>query len=209
MSLLHEVDELRKVGAVRADLRQAATHAVIAMEKAAEDPLQGILGSLGKDVSKRVTAPIGLPGLAAFQRPLMALAVSAGLMAGGKAWQAMRISGVEDEVVRRARDEYLAAGPPRTQETYEQTGVEARVHKLYRDLASIAPDIAQNAAAATAAIRLVLMRPHQPNFTDTEIANFMLAQKARRDLEPVGGKHLTAVSTIFKMVPEMTGTVGT
>lgn len=189
-TLIEDVIALRRSGAIKVNLQKAAADGLpwwSQIEQAAT-----------KDVVKTVqTGPRNLPAL--LWKPLLGLALGAGYVGATKLWEEGRSVGVEDEVVRRYRDEYFMGGR-RTQEEWDASGLEQKVRSLYRDVLNMAPDLGASAPAATAIIRPVAARPGA-GFTDVEVKNIMDAQKASRETRPLGSRHLESVNTIFRMLP--------
>lgn len=200
--LLDQVLAMRQRGEVRCDLHKAA-QAGQAMGKLQQELWAPLAKSLGTQMAAEIATPSGMKWWAPLAKPLAALGVSAGLFGASRIYQSAQAAGVETEVVKRFKDEFLLGGR-RSEEDWAGSGIELKVRKAYRDLKQIAPDVAAKAPAALGAVRPVALR-ESPNFSSEEVRTLAEAQQKMRDTQPAGGTALRAVETIFKMTPDMPG----
>ena len=186
------LDRARHVGS----LRKSA--------QASSAMLAPLMKSLSAQMAAELTAPVGVNWMSHLAKPLVALGISAGLFGAGEVYQSARSAGVESEVVKRFKDEFMLGGR-RDESDWKSSNIESKVRGVYRDLKAIAPDVAALTPAALGAVRPVALR-ESPNFSSEEIRSLAEAQGKLRDVKPMGSHALRTVESIFKMTPDIAGT---
>jgi hypothetical protein len=230
-SLLQDAVEMKKQGAVRADLRAAALAGMaFQLEKQGDRGRKAILDAIEKGVEQlegrlagRTSATFGTgstmqaakelaelrakargPNWLQYLAPLLQPlgAVTTGLgLFGGAKIVESWGKGGVEDEVVK-RYQSEFLSTGRSADQWAQSGYENRVRALFRDLHQIAPDLASKAPAALSAIRPVAQRPHMPNFTEAEVKDLVQTQQSMRAMKPSGAAAVENVTTLFRLTPD-------
>jgi hypothetical protein len=199
--LFDEVVAMRQRGEVRCDLHKAA-QAGLASGQISSALWGPVAQALGKQMAGELVAPSSMRWWSPIMRPLAAVGLTAGAYGASRAYAAAQTAGVEDEVVKRFKMDFVAGGR-RNEDDWSASGQEQKVRTAYRDLKALAPDMAAILPVAVSTVRKAMLRD-VPEFSMDEVKSITDAQKASRDTHPLGTHALKAVETLFKILPEAT-----